>query len=172
MSAKTDERNRMVTITVRNIVESDIVWIEKLLFDGARSKHFGSTVGNQAHQMLKEVIAKKQLEFLILRDGKQQPRLRGVKIFIADADGVPASFLMCAEDYGEVELHLAATKKEYQRLGCFGVLIKYDLKEYQSIEKKYARCYRKSTWALDGLIKYNFKITRDGNPLVLVYRND
>jgi hypothetical protein len=161
-----------MTIAIRDIEKSDIEWIRMLLIDGTQSKHFGPTVGTQARPMLEETIANQRLEFLILRDGKKQQYFRKVKVFVADVDGMPASFLMCAEDHSAVELHLAATKKEYRKQGCFGTLIQYALNEYRAIDKKYARCYKKSTWALDGLKKCNFKITKGGNPVELVHSHN
>lgn len=154
-------------MTIRDVNISDIDWITKLLIEGTQLKHFFSTVGNQAYPMLIEAIEKKRLEFSMWRDGKEGKYFRGIKIYVAEINGEPASFLICAEDKNAVELHLAGTKKESRRQGCFEALIKCALEDYQTIQTKYARCYKKSTWAIDGLKKCNFVITKEGDPTEL-----
>lgn len=157
----------MKDIVVRDVKTSDIDWIEKLLIEGTRLKHFSPTVGSQAHSMLVEAITKKRVEFLMLRNGKKEQYFRGIKIYVAELNGTPASFQICAEDKDAMELHLAGTKKEYRRQGCFRQLVEHALVEHKNTQTIYARCYKKSTWALDGLKKCNFVITREGDTVEL-----
>ena len=94
------------------------------------------------------------------RNGFVEDRPRRVDIIVAEVDGLPASFLYCAHDEdGSVELHLAATKKEFRRRGCFNLLIKNALDIYSNCSNIYVRCYEKSTFAKDALNKLGFTST-------------
>lgn len=144
-------------ITIRPFCETDLEWVKELLIYGTKQKHFSSFDQHTAGPMLKDVLSLGSVMFQMIRNDLAEVRPRRVDIIVAEVDGLPASFLYCAHDEdGSVELHLAATKKEFRRKGCFTLLIKNALEKYSNISKIYVRCYEKSTFAKDALKKLNF----------------
>lgn len=144
-------------ITIRPFCETDLEWVKELLIYGTKQKHFSSFFQHNTEPMLKDVLSLGSVMFRMDRNGLVVDRPRRIDIIVAEVDGFPASFLYCAHDEdGSVELHLAATKKEFRRRGCFTLLVKNALEKYSNISKFYVRCYEKSTFAKDALKKLNF----------------
>jgi hypothetical protein len=70
-------------------------------------------------------------------------------------------------DENSIELHLAGTKKVARRSGGFRELIRYKMSKNSKNMRVFARCYKKSTWAVEGLKKEGFEITKSGDPVEL-----
>lgn len=160
----------MVQITVRSAETQDIVWISNLIKEGARGGHFSFTVENQADDLVKEILTRGGVTMMKLRDFIQVPRFCNGSMRIAEVNGEPASFLLAMHDDVEVELHLAATKKQFRRVGCFAQLIQHEIDLNRANGKRlYARCYKKSSWAMDALKKRSFVQVSHDEPVELVF---
>lgn len=101
---------------------------------------------------------------LKLRGGAQVPCFAKATLAVAEIDGVAASFVVSLVDEHEIEIHLAGTSKAFRRKGCFGVLVQHEVSKSPSGSRIFARCYKKSTWAVNALKKQGFKLTKNGDP--------
>lgn len=144
----------------------DSEWIIKSLIDGANEGHFGPSMKFQAKEFLKAVIKSGGAQMMKLRGGIQAPTFVKMELTVADIDGVPASFLICCDDNDGIEIHLAGTLKKFRKNGCFNRLVEEVIKNH-SESRIYARCYKKSSWAIKGLEKLNFQTTKHGDPIEL-----
>lgn len=153
-----------MSLKIRPARTTDIDWIESLLKEGSRGGHFGPTVASQAHALLNAIFQNGGFQMLKLRGGIQAPTFVQASILVAELNGTPASFSITLDDGSEIELHLAGTIKKHQRNGCFLELIE-QIKKQKAHKRLFARCYKKSTWAVTALTKAGFKITKQGDPV-------
>jgi len=144
----------------------DIEWISKLLIEGANEGHYLPTIKFQAKELVQSVVVNGEVQMVKLRGSVQAPEFIKMDLTVAEMDGFPASFLICCKDANEVEIHLAGTLKKFRKNGCFNRLVIEAVTNYGN-SRIYARCYKKSSWAINGLEAINFKITKDGNPVEL-----
>jgi len=152
---------------IRKAELSDIAFIEELLIRGCEERHFGPTVKIQAKAMLEQVIKYGSLEFMLLRNNRKSVCTKKVEIFVAVLNGETASFIINALYENEAELHLAYTHKNFRRKGLFLNLLMYSVERYEKdmkINRIYARCYNKSSWAKECLLKNGFSVSQYGNP--------
>jgi hypothetical protein len=99
-----------------------------------------------------------------LRGTIQEPRLVQATIDVAELNGNPASFLICVFDGAETELHLAGTRREVRRMGCHRALIRHQVGQRANGSSIIARCFKRSTWAVDVLRQEGFALTLPGDP--------
>lgn len=151
---------------IRSGTYQDIIWITKLLIEGANDGHYLSTVKDQAKELLQNIVANGGVQVMKLRGSIQAPVFLRMNLTIAEIDGNPVSFLVCSIEPNEVEIYLAGTLKKSRRHGCFNNLVTEAVSTYSN-NRIYARCYKKSSWAIKGLESLNFKITKSGNPIEL-----
>lgn len=152
---------------IRKGSSDDLHWIVRLLKEGAREGHFSPTMQMQAEGFLNSVIEHGGVQMIKLRNSIQAPVFVPMELSVAEIDDSPASFLICCKENNEVEVHLAGTKNGFQRKGCFTYLVQ-DAISKNTNSKIYARCYRKSSIAIDALKKLNFEVTTSGDPIELV----
>lgn len=155
-------------LKIRAANTTDINWIEPLLREGSRGGHFGPTVASQANALLNAILQYGGFQILKLRNGIQAPVFVNASILVAELNGTPASFSITLDDGSEIELHLAGTMKTHQRNGCFLALVE-QIKKQKTQKRLFARCYKKSTWAVTGLTKAGFKITKQGDPVEMTF---
>ncbi|MCL1075416.1 hypothetical protein [Shewanella dokdonensis] len=153
---------------IRKGSSSDLRWIVKLLKEGARDGHFLPTMQMQAEGYLNSVIEHGGVQMIKLRNSIQAPVFVPMELSVAEIDGSPSSFLVCCKENNEVEVHLAGTKTPFKQKGCFTYLVQDTISKNQN-SKIYARCYRKSSIAIDALKKLNFEIAAGGDPIELVH---
>ena len=144
----------------------DLIWIGNLLIEGANEGHFGPSMSYQAMVFLQAVIQSGGVQMIKLRGGIKAPVFVPMELTVAEVDGNPASFLICCKEGSDVEIHLAATIKRFRKNGCFSKLVMNAIINNSNC-LVYARCYKKSTSAIKGLKKLNFKPTKKGNPIEL-----
>lgn len=157
----------MTNITIRKGISTDISWVTNLLIEGTQSGHFPRTLAVQAPDLLGSILNSGGITMTKLRGEIQAPRFVFADILVAEVDGNPVSFLIPIRDVDGVELHLAGTKKPARRKGHFRKLIQYEIGRHNNGTRIFARCYSKSTWALEGLKKEGFNISKEGNPVEL-----
>lgn len=157
-------------ITIRPARSQDVDWVCSLIKESARGGHFYPTVENQAEDLIKEILTKGGVTMRKIRDFIQIPQFCSGVLSVAEVDGEPAAFSLAMHDIGEVEMHLAATRKQFRRLGVFAQLIQHEINLNRDNNKKlYARCYKKSSWAIDAFKKHNFVQVSHGEPVELVF---
>lgn len=156
--------------TIRAGNQADVKWIERLLRVGTSEGHFGPTVGMQAPALLSTTLSDGGFNMLKLRNGKPTPVFMSAKLAVADLDGQPASFVLTLEDSTEVEIHLAATIKEFRRNGCFDALSNSVIAEHSKTKRVFARCYKKSSWAQAALVELGFIVCATGDPIELEFK--
>ena len=152
---------------IRQGSSGDLHWVAKLLKEGAKGGHFYPTMQLQAEDFLSSVIEHGGVQMTKIRNGIQDPVFIPMVLSVAEVDGSPASFLICCKENNEVELHLAGTKTPFKQKGCFTLLVK-DAISKNPDSKIYARCYKKSSLAIDAFKKLNFEVTNGGDPIELV----
>lgn len=86
-------------------------------------------------------------------------------IWVADWNDKPAAFLICMDDQEGYELHLAGTRSEYLRRGCFKALARHAIADAPSSGRVFVRCYRTSTVAIESLKALGFVPTSGGDPI-------
>ncbi len=151
---------------IRQGLADDSTWIVKLLIEGANEGHFGQSLKYQAEPFLQSIIENGGINMVKLRETIQAAIFVPMELSVAEIEGTPASFLICCKDNNEVEVHLAATLESFKRKGCFNKLVSATIINHKK-SRIYARCYKKSTLAVNGLKKLNFKITKSGDPIEL-----
>jgi hypothetical protein len=156
--------------TIRAANQADVKWIERLLIVGTSEGHFSPTVGMQAAALLSTTLSDGGFNMLKLRNGKSTPVFMSAKLTVADLDGQPASFVLTLEDSKEVEIHLAATVKEFRRNGCFNALSNAVVAEHSKTKRVFARCYKKSSWAKAALAAIGFIVRTTGDPVELEFK--
>ncbi len=154
-------------ITVRRGMPKDANWIAFLLKEGAKDGHFGPTLVAQAPALLDAIFKNGGMMMMKLRDGIQAPCFVSAEVLVAELEGKAASFLILIRDETGIELHLAGTKKSSRRNGCFRALVRHVVAKHEKNMRIFARCYKKSTWAIEGLKKEGFKTTKAGDPVEL-----
>lgn len=159
----------MKQIIIRPACSQDVAWICSLIKESARGGHFYHTVENQADDLIKEILTKGGVTMRKIRDFIQVPQFCNGVLSVAEVDGEPAAFSLAMHDIAEVEMHLAATRKQFRRLGVFAQLIQHEISLNRGTKKLYARCYKKSSWAINAFKKYNFVQVSDGEPVELVF---
>lgn len=149
----------------------DSDWICALLSEGARQGHFMSTVAVQAPHVIKATVTAGGFTMIKLRGRVHEPAFVGARLTVAEVEGVPASFLVTLQHDDHRELHLAGTLKVFRRLGAYRFLIEDELQGASPGTVYIARCYRKSTWAANGLKALGFVVSQaSGNPIELTKR--
>ena len=156
-----------MNITIRGGEPKDTYWIVSLLKEGAQGGHFSPTVVDQSPAILNAIFENGGFVMLKLRGGIQAPTFVPAEIAVAEIDGEGVSFLIILREGNNIELHLAATKRSARRKGCFKKLILYAVEQHNKRKRLFARCYKKSSWAIEGLKKEGFTITKDGDPIEL-----
>jgi hypothetical protein len=156
-----------VTISSSKGTKEDSVWIVSLLQQGANDGHFYGTVAKQADALLTELYKNGVVSMMKLRDGALAYSFVNMSISVADINNKPAAFIVSISEENEIEIHLAGTRKEFRRSGCFTELVKHEIKRHPSTVKIFSRCYKKSTWAVTALKKLGFQITKNGDPAEL-----
>lgn len=159
-------------ISIRAALVKDREWMVSELQEGAKQRHFGPLVGVQGGALFNEIIVNGGFQMLKLRGGINAPCFVNASISVAELDGEPISFIISLIDRDEVEIHLAGTKKRYRRQGGFMLLLKNEINKYGKSIKIYARCYKKSTWAIDALRHGGFAITKMGDPVELTFARE
>lgn len=157
-----------MNIVIRNCTSADKAWIVSLLKEGSLSGHFGPTVLFQASELVNKIVNNGGFQIMKLRGGLRALCFVRAEIYVAEVNESPASFLITLINGSEVELHLAGTQKQFRRNGCFSNLVKHEIEQHYG-RKIIARCYKKSTWAVDGLKKEGFSISKPGDPIELSY---
>lgn len=157
---------------IRDVEISDAHWIAILLIDGVKKKHFSNIDEEQAYKIVQEVTKNDQIKFRIFRNEEIIEYIRTIKIYVAELNGIPASFLLCADDHDGMELHLAATKYEFRHKGCFSKLVLHAISQCHVSKNIYVRCYQNSIDAISRLIKLGFIVrVPDNNPIELIFNN-
>ena len=141
----------------------------RLLRSGTRDGHFGPTVSSQANGLMEALLHDGFLTMVKLRGSVQAPCRINTEFWVADIDEAPSSFLIALVDKtaNEIEVHLAATQNQTQRKGCFSALVNHLVSNHTSGNRIFARCYKKSTWAVSALQKLGFKVSKPGDPVEL-----
>ncbi len=152
------------SIAIRQGTPDDHVWIAKLLAKGANDGHYSPTVGIQAMAMLNAVQRDGGLNMMKMRGEIQMPRFVRATIDVAELNGSAASFVICVIDGSETEIHLSGTRREFRRKGCHRALVRHRIEQLVDGESMIARCFKKSTWAVDVLKQEGFALTRPGDP--------
>lgn len=145
---------------------SDLAWVCELLREGAKEGHFLPTMTNQAEVLIKSIINNGGVSMIKLRGKIQAPRFIRMDLIVMDVDGNPASFIVTCKEKNELEIHLAGTLKPYRRRGYFRNLIQWIIKNSNK-SRIYSRCFKKSSWAINGLKSLGFKTTKVGEPIEL-----
>lgn len=157
-----------MSVTVRLAVTEDLRWIEPLMVRAAKDGHFSPPMERQGGLMLMAALQGAELNIMTSRRGvaRKVPVIPTVRV--AELDGTPSAFLLSWDDAGEREANLSATIKSARRKGCFDALMTAELQALQPGQRIIARCYPKSTWALEALErKHGFTRVSDGNPIEL-----
>ncbi|MGE4503693.1 MAG: hypothetical protein AB7D03_12545 [Thiomicrospira sp.] len=152
---------------IRKGSSEDFHWIVKLLKEGAKNGHFLPVMQSQAEGFLNSVIENGGVNMIKIRTHVQSPVFVPMTLSVAEIDGFPASFLICCIENKEIEVHLAGTKMDFKRQGCFTYLVE-DVVSKNLNSKIYARCYKKSSFAIDAFKKLNFEVTNAEEPIELV----
>lgn len=158
-------------IKIRNADKSDLDWVRKELEEGARLRHFAPSVETEAGRFLPAMLSNGCIDMQNHRGGKIFLSKKVAYALVAEVNGKPAAFLISLCEGDEIELHLAGTLKIFRRKGCLGILIRHMVTRNLKVNKIYARCYTKSTWAKSCLEKEGFKVTKNGNPCELTYHS-
>ncbi len=156
-----------MTIAIRPAVVEDATWMAPLLREGAREGHFLDTVGFQADPLLHSLLNFGGLTMRKLRRGREEVCTVHGYVWVATVDNEPAAFLICMDDQEGYELHLAGTRSEYLRRGCFKALVGHAIANAPSEGRVFARCYPRSTVAVDALRRYGFVRSSSGDPMEL-----
>lgn len=152
---------------IRQGSSGDLHWIVKLLKEGAKVGHFSPTMQLEAEGFLSSVIQNGGVQMIKLRNSIQAPVFVPMTLSVAEVNGSAVSFLICCKENNEVEIHLAGTKASFKQKGCFTHLVKDAISKNLN-SKIYARCYKKSSLAINTLKKLNFEVTNGGDPIELV----
>lgn len=155
-----------MSVNIRNGSVQDSNWIIKLLEQGARDGHYGPSLSFQAKEFMQSILETGSVRLVKARGSIKAPVVIEADVLVAEFGETPASFIICFKEQGEVEIHLAGTVKEFRGKGCFRKLTVEAIKKYQG-SKIYARCYEKSSWAIQALTKLGLKVTKKGNPVEL-----
>lgn len=158
-----------MSITIRKGNHSDAAWISKLLVSGAQDRHFGPTVEVQTPGLVNALLNDGFMTIVKLRGTVSAPCKVNTELWVAEVNGRPASFLIALVDNNalEIELHLASTLKDFRRKGCFLALVAHAKSSNSMGYKIFARCYKKSSWAVAALQKIGFHKSKEGDPIEL-----
>lgn len=155
-------------INIRPASVNDGQWVVALLKEGAKNKHFAPTVSLQAEAIFGQILATGYLPMLKQRNGIQRMCHIQAIMWVAEINALPAAFLITLEEAEEVELHLAGTRKQFRRKGCFRALMRHQISA-KTNQKIFARCYKHSTFAIDALKREGFAISQQGEPVELTF---
>jgi len=161
--------DKTMNITIRDGKESDLPWINELLIEGARDGHFMESMQRDAPHLMRSVLNDGVVRIMKLRAGNIGPVTIKSELKVADIDGQPTSFVVNFIDESEVELHLAGTCRSGRRNGAFSILIDDTVQRFNKNNKVYARCYKKSSWAISAFKKAGFEHSKKGDPIELTY---
>jgi hypothetical protein len=147
-----------MSLSIRPMTRSDAPWVIHLLRDGTAGGHFLPTVAAQAPVFIDKWLDPSGFPMQLLRQKNISIRHVTAKCWVAEAHGQSAAFLIALDHHGELELHLASTKPEWRRQGALLALCRHAIDQIPPDAgiRIYARCYQKSTWAIDALLKLNF----------------
>lgn len=155
-----------MSTVLRDANPKDSAWLVSMLKEGARDGHYGPAMKYQSKEFIQSIFENGGIYMVKMRGGIQDPSFVHASISIVDDHDSPVAFLVCCKDENGAEVHLAGTEKKARGKGYFNMLIK-DLIKNNGESRIYARCYKKSSWAITALTKLNFAITKDGDPIEL-----
>lgn len=158
----------MTNFLTRKALASDKQWIVAEMIEGKRDGHFRGEIDRQATQIFEAIISKKPICIVSMRNGVTQLQASNYEIFVVELDSIAAGYLITRQTPNEIELHLCGTKKEYRRRGVFAKLVTQAIANSVPTTKIYARCYKKSSWAIAGFEKLGFKVSKLGDPKELI----
>lgn len=154
-------------ITVREGVLGDLTWIAQLIVKGSKERHFKPTTANVAIPLINSLISTGGVTIRKARYGNVwNEHVRG-HIWVAELSGKPVSFLITLENDNSYELHLAYTVQTMRRKGGFTHLIRHCLNQAPMGKRVFARCYKKSTYAIMKLRTLGFTWAGGSDPLEL-----
>lgn len=156
-----------MTISIRSAVAEDAAWIAALLRDGARQGHFRDTLSAQAVPLVEELLHVGFLTMVKLRHNRPEVCRVDGDVRVATWEDQPAAFLICMHDREGYELHLAGTRPEFIRHGCFKALVRHALASSPGESRVFARCYATSSVAIEALKAHGFVRTSGGDPVEL-----
>ncbi|KPG78090.1 hypothetical protein AN993_13040 [Stenotrophomonas maltophilia] len=156
-----------MTISIRSAVAEDAAWIVVLLRDGARQGHFRDTLSAQAVPLVEELLHVGFLTMVKLRHNRPEVCRVDGDVRVATWEDQPAAFLICMHDREGYELHLAGTRPEFIRRGCFKALVRHALASSPGEGRVFARCYATSSVAIEALKAHGFVRTSGSDPVEL-----
>ena len=161
-------------IVIRKGGSADIYWVANELVKGSKAGHFASTVAMQATPLLNQIVLNGgNLQMLKVRNGGKIPCVVKAFLLVAEMDGTPAGFLINLFDQDEVEIHLGGTVSSFRRNGIFRRLVEHEIDAHtQQTKRIFARCYKKSTWAINAFQSLGFEVTTKGNPIELTFKGN
>lgn len=156
-----------MTIAIRSADLKDAAWIVALLRNGAQQGHFRQTLIDQAVPFVHGLLHFGCVTMLKLRHNRQEFCKVVGNVRVATWEGQPAAFLICLHDGEGYELHLAGTRPEFIRRGCFKALVRHALVNMPEEGRVFARCYAKSSVAIEVMKAHGFVRTSSGDPVEL-----
>lgn len=156
-----------MTVTIRPLQENDRAPVIAMLKEGVALKHFLPTAYTQANALLGAALSGVPFTMIKLRAGQTRPHQITSRAWVAEVNSVPAAFALSLVDANEIEIHLAWTLKALRRTGCMTALIQHEITLNNGQKRIYARCYKKSTWAVSCFQKNGFTLANTGDPVEL-----
>ena len=147
--------------------EKDRTPVISMLKEGVALKHFQPTAYFQADALIGATLLGVPFTMIKLRAGQKLPHQVTSRAWVAEVDSVPAAFALSLVDANEIEIHLAWTLKAFRRKGCMTTLIQHEIALNNGQKRIYARCYKKSTWAVSCFQKNGFTLATTGDPVEL-----
>ena len=162
----------MQNYNIRQGEQSDLSWTAKILEAGIDEGHFSKLLKNNSAPLIKAIINKDEIKFVGMRGKIDSTQRYNFDLLIAELNNIAVSFLVLKIGVDGVELHLAGTLKEHRRKGYFYALANHVKEKYTKNTRLYARCYKKSTFAINALEKLGFEKIKDGDPIELELKQE
>lgn len=156
----------MQNYNLRAAKQSDIIWIAGMLKDGANEGHFNKSIINSSVGLITAITNNQKINFTAMRGTIDDKQDFYFDLLVLDINDKPVSFLVLKSGQDGLELHLAGTKTQYRRKGYFQHIANHVIQQYKH-SRIYARCYKKSTFAMAALKKIGFEKVKDGDPIEL-----
>ncbi len=151
-------------IIIRDFKPEDEKFVRKLIDDGIKGGHFIDKNNKKLHSgvssLHENIMRAIEEKEIAIRTPSGKIYTGKISVKIAELQNQKSGVLIVKHDVGGIELWILAVEKDFRRKGIATYLISHEIESVKS-GVFYARCLKKSTYAMKLLEKIGFE--RVGN---------
>ncbi|QVN18587.1 GNAT family N-acetyltransferase [Burkholderia pyrrocinia] len=154
-----------MNVTIREATLGDLSFIVQQYDEGVSGGHFSGQPHVSTSRMWQEWLTKRCMVRQCFRpDGTYFVEPVSITTLLAEENGKPVGLLLSSPetppDTSSIEIYMLSVSKFARQRGVASSMIQFEEGRHVKGTSFYARCYRKSTWAINLFRKHGYRIER------------